>query len=90
MSLIPSRTLEALRYELAQAERARDAALAEVSRLMTALDVAPVGLVIESGKRGTVLRNRAASLGGHSELIVQDAVDRMMALARVGQAAEDG
>ena len=89
MSLIPGRTVEALRYELAQAERARDAALAEVSRLMTALDVAPVGLVIESGQRGMVLRNRAASLGGHSELIVQDSVDRMMALARVGQAAEE-
>jgi uncharacterized protein YigE (DUF2233 family) len=63
MSLIPGRTVEALRYELTQAERARDAALAEVSRLMAALDVAPVGLVIESGQRGVVLRNRAASLG---------------------------
>jgi two-component system sensor histidine kinase SenX3 len=89
MSLIPSRTVEALRYELTQAERARDAALAEVSRLMAALDVAPVGLVIESGQRGVVLRNRAASLGGHSELIVQDAVDRMMAVARSGEVAEE-
>ena len=89
MSLIPGRTIETLRYELAQAERARDAALAEVSRLMAALDVAPVGLVIESGRRGVVLRNRAASLGGHSELIVQDAVDRMMAAAKQGRHAEE-
>ena len=65
MSLIPGRTVEALRYELTQAERARDAALAEVSRLMAALDVVRGTRLAEEARQTREAINRANAGRGH-------------------------
>jgi two-component system sensor histidine kinase SenX3 len=78
-----------LRQDLDDAVRASDAALAEAQRLRSALDAVPVGIIIADRVGDPVVRNRAAVLGGHADLLVKDVVDRLIAAARRGESGED-
>jgi two-component system sensor histidine kinase SenX3 len=73
-----------LRQELAEAQRAQLESSAEGDRLRAALDAVPVGIVIEDGRGEIVLRNKAAVLGGHADVLLKDVVDRLLAVAREG------
>jgi two-component system sensor histidine kinase SenX3 len=77
------------REELADARTATESATAEAQRLRSALDAVPVGIVL-AGRDGRVLiRNRAASVGGHAELLLKDAIDRLLAATRRGEVVEE-
>jgi len=78
-----------LRHELDTKEHELTAARAEVERLRTALDSVQLGMVITDAAGRPVLRNRAATLGGHAELLVNEAIQRLTAAALRGEAAED-
>jgi two-component system sensor histidine kinase SenX3 len=85
---------ERLRLELAAASRAATAkaaeAIAEANRLRSALDAVHVGIIIADAQGDSVVRNKAATLGGHADLLLKDAVDRMMTQARrSGEVAEE-
>jgi two-component system sensor histidine kinase SenX3 len=77
------------RNELMAAEQSARAAQAEADRLRAALDVAPLGIVIADERGRVVLRNAAASLGGHADVLMQDAIDRLIGAARRGEPAEE-
>jgi len=78
-----------LRHDLAAAEQASAAALAEAQRLRSALDAVQVGIIIADRVGDPVMRNRAAAPGGHADLLVQDVVNRLIAAARRGETAEE-
>ena len=79
---------EQLRRDLEEERVARLAAEAESERLRAGLDAVPAGIVLadEHGKK--LLRTRAASVGGHVEVLVEEAVERLLAAAVAGQAGE--
>ncbi|MDO8364632.1 MAG: ATP-binding protein [Actinomycetota bacterium] len=52
------------------------------------LDAVPAGIVLADEHGRPVLRNRAASVGGHSDVLVDEAVQRLLAMAVGGQPAE--
>jgi two-component system sensor histidine kinase SenX3 len=78
-----------LRADLAAAEMAVATAHAEAVRWRAALEVAPIGIVIADENGRMVLRNDAATLGGHADVLMQDAVDRLVAAAAEGEPAEE-
>jgi len=77
------------RTELAAAELAARTARAEADRLRAALDVAPLGIVIADEQGRVVLRNAAATLGGHADVLLHDAIDRLIGAAGRGAPAEE-
>jgi two-component system sensor histidine kinase SenX3 len=62
---------------------------AQTERLRAALDGVPVGMIVVAPDGAVVLRNRAAVMPGHADIIVKDVVDRLCSLARRGQRAEE-
>lgn len=78
-----------LRHELDSTQRELDAARGEVERLRSALDSVHMGIVVTDDAGRPVLRNRAATLGGHADLLVNDAIDRLVSAARRGEPAQD-
>ena len=78
-----------LRHELDTKEQELAAARLETERLRTALDSVQLGMVVTDDAGRPVLRNRAATLGGHAELLVNEAIQRLTAAALRGEAAED-
>ena len=77
------------RGELALAQAATRDARAEADRWRAALDVAPIGIVIADDEGRIVLRNVAATLGGHADVLMLDAIDRLVAAAGRGDPAEE-
>jgi two-component system sensor histidine kinase SenX3 len=80
--------LEQLRRDLAQAQASGAAARSEVERLRAGLDAVPAGIVLadENGKQ--LLRNQFAVVGTHVDLLVEEAVEPLLAAAVAGQAGE--
>jgi len=77
------------RTDLAAAEQAVREARADAERWRAALDVAPIGIVIADESGRIVLRNIAATLGGHADVLMLDAISRLVAAAGAGQPAEE-
>jgi two-component system sensor histidine kinase SenX3 len=67
------------------------AAVAEAAteRLRAALDAVPSGIIVVAPDGAVVLRNRAAVMPGHADIIVKDVVDRLCLLARRGERADE-
>jgi len=80
--------LEQLRRDLAQAQSSTRATEAEVERLRAGLDAVPAGIVLADEKGRQLLRNHVASVGGHVDLLIEEAVERLLAAAVAGQAGE--
>ena len=78
-----------LQQELDEARRAKDVAEREAQRLRMAIEAAPVGLVIADARGNEVLRNGAVALGGHGDVLLKAAADRLIACALRGEAAEE-
>jgi two-component system sensor histidine kinase SenX3 len=78
-----------LRAELDDALRSRALAAVATERLRSALDAVPMGIVVVDAKGSEVVRNGAAGLGGHADVILNAAIERLTALARAGEAAEE-
>jgi two-component system sensor histidine kinase SenX3 len=77
------------RQELDDAMQASATAAAEAQRLRSALDAVQAGIIIVDAKGVVVVRNHAAVLGGHADLLVNDVVGRLVEKARAGEAAEE-
>ncbi len=88
MSWFARGEIEQLRRDLEQERLARLAAVAEIERLRAGLDAVPVGIVLADQQGKQLLRTQAASVGGHVEVLVQEAVERLLAAAVAGQAGE--
>lgn len=78
-----------LEAELRSAHRRLDEADQRRSRLEAALEAAPVGVVLVDLVNTLILRNPAASPGGHVEAMIDSAVARLGAAARAGQPAAE-
>lgn len=86
----PSRAEGArLRQELRGAQRALDEATAKAARLRAALDAVPVGIVVTDEHGRTLMRNRAASMGGHAALLIGDVIRRLVATAAAEGSAQE-
>jgi two-component system, OmpR family, sensor histidine kinase SenX3 len=78
-----------MRQELDEAREAAVQATADAVRLRDALEAVPVGIVIADRNGNIELRNRAATLSGHADVLLKDAVERLIAAARRGDAVEE-
>lgn len=78
-----------LRQELRGAQRALEDANAKASRLRAALDAVPVGIVVADEHGRTLMRNRAASMGGHADLLIGDVIRRLVQVASESGAASE-
>jgi hypothetical protein len=65
------------------------AAEAHAERLRVALDAVPVGMIVIAPDGALVVRNRAAVMPGHADILVKDVVDRLCTIARRGQRCEE-
>ncbi|MDO8391606.1 MAG: ATP-binding protein [Actinomycetota bacterium] len=77
-----------LSRDIEQERSLRIAAEREVARLTAGLDAVPTGIVLADGTGRIVLRNRAAAVGGHSDVLIDEAVQRLLSAAAVGKAGE--
>lgn len=88
MSLFARGELEQLRRDVAQAQSVGQAAAAEVERLRAGLDAVPAGIVLADEQGRQLLRNHVAEVGGHVDLLVEEAVERLLSAAVSGRAGE--
>ncbi len=61
----------------------------ESTRLRTALDAVPVGIVLVDQRGSVVLRNKVAAVGGHAEVLLKEVVDRLIAAALRGDGGQE-
>lgn len=88
-SLFGSRTeLERLRRELDECRPAVADALAREERLTAAVEMAPIGLIVVDGTGRETLRNRAARLGSHAEVLLDEALEELLGDALAGTAGQ--
>ena len=80
--------IERLRRELTQETSALRAAEERAAQLRGALDAVPAGLVLVDPDGNTVLRNDVASLAGHADLLLEEAIEQSLTTARKGEPAE--
>jgi two-component system sensor histidine kinase SenX3 len=78
-----------VRQELDVARETAASASADANRLSAALGAVPVGIVITDRSGNIELRNRAATLTGHADVLLKDAIDRLAAAARLGVSVEE-
>ena len=89
MSLFGRDEQRRLEAELRDARRSLDAADQRRSRLEAVLEAAPVGVVLVGADGSTILRNPAASPGGHVEAMIDSAVIRLADRARTGRVSAE-
>ena len=80
--------IERLRRELAREVSARRTAEQCAAELRSGLDAVPAGLLLVDSAGNVLLRNGAASLGGHADVLLEEAVEQLLAVARNGDPAE--
>ena len=88
MSLFGKSEIERLRRELAREVSAREGAERHAAQLSTGLDAVPAGLVLVDGDGSVLLRNGAAALGGHADVLLEEAVEKALDAAGRGEAVE--
>ena len=88
MSLFGKGEIQRLRRELAQEGSTRRSAEKHAAQLSSALDAVPAGLVLVDSDGKVVLRNGAASLVGHADVLLSEAVEGALAVAKSGEPAE--
>lgn len=88
-SLLGSRAeLERLRRELDECRLALTAARSREERLASAVEMAPVGLVVVDEAGRETLRSRAARLGSHAEVLLDEALEELVRDALAGTAGQ--
>ncbi|CAN5662823.1 hypothetical protein BH10ACT2_BH10ACT2_27420 [soil metagenome] len=87
MTLFGKGEIERLRRELALEASARQASEAVAAQLRCGLDAISAGLVLVAAD-GSVLRNGAAAVGGHGDVLLEEAVEQLLAAARRGESAQ--
>ena len=80
--------IERLRRELAKAVSARADAETRAAQLGSGLEAVPAGLVLAGADGVVLLRNGAAALGGHADVLLEEAVEQALAAATRGERAE--
>jgi two-component system, OmpR family, sensor histidine kinase SenX3 len=80
--------IERLRRELALEVSARRVAEEHAAQLNSGLDAVPAGLVLADSDGTILLRNGAASLGGHADVLLEEALEQALAVAASGDMAE--
>jgi two-component system sensor histidine kinase SenX3 len=68
-----------LRRLLHLEQQRREAADAEIHRLRAGLEAVPVGLVITDEQGKVVVRTKGIAAGGHADVLVDEAVERLLA-----------
>jgi two-component system sensor histidine kinase SenX3 len=79
---------EALGRELREEKSRREAAEAESARLRAGLHSVPAGIVLADKDGRVVLRNPAATVGGHGDVLLDDAVRQLLRDAVAGTGGE--
>ena len=80
--------IERLRRELAKEVSAREDAETRAAQLGSGLEAVPAGLVLVGVDGSVLLRNGAAALGGHADVLLEEAVEHALGAAAKGEAAE--
>ena len=88
MSFFARNELAQMRRDLAQSQSSSQATQAEVERLRAGLDAVPSGIVLADEQGRQLLRNHVAAVGGHVDLLVEEAVERLLAAAVGGHMGE--
>lgn len=88
MSLFGKGEIERLRRQLADESGARQAAEERAARLSSGLNAVPAGLVLADSQGAVLLRNGAASLAGHADVLLEEAIERALTAAIGGEPAE--
>lgn len=88
MSWFGRRVTDSSTAELADERARREHAERQVARLRAVLDAVPVGLVIADPNGTVVLRTKAAAIGGHADVLLEEALERILRTARGGEPAE--
>jgi two-component system, OmpR family, sensor histidine kinase SenX3 len=88
VSWITRDTLDRLRRDLQQQQETQRVADAEIERLRSALDAVPAGIIVADQHGQLVLRSRVVSAGGHTDVLVEEATQRLLAAAVAGQSGE--
>lgn len=81
--------LEVEQRRLAEEESRLRTFIDECAQLRAALDAVRVGVVVARADGAEVVRNAAAVVGGHGDVLLGEAIDRLGASARRGAAAEE-
>ncbi len=88
MSWIARDDLDRLRRDVEQQHVALAVAMAEIERLRSALDAVPAGIIVSDDQGREVLRTRALATGGHTDVLVEEATERLLAAAVAGRSDE--
>ncbi len=80
--------LQRLRRQLALEVSARQSAEAVAAQLRSGLEAVPAGLVLIAADGSVLLRNGAAALGGHGDVLLEEAVEQLLTSARAGESAQ--
>ena len=80
--------IERLRRELAKEVSARQDAETRAAQLGSGLEAVPAGLVLVGVDGAVLLRNGAAALGGHADVLLEEAVEHALSAAAKGEVAE--
>lgn len=80
--------IDRLRRELAREASARQVVEEHAAQLSSGLDAVPAGLVLADHHGTILLRNGAASRGGHADVLLEEAVEHALAAAGKGETAE--
>lgn len=88
MSLFGKGEIARLRRNLAAEVFARRTAEGLAAQLSSGLDAVPAGLVLANAAGTVLLRNGAASRGGHADVLLEEAVEQALSSAGKGEPAE--
>lgn len=87
MTIFGRGEISRLRRELAQQNSARELLQEQVAQLRGGLEAVPSGLVLTAGDGSVLLRNAFTGIGGHGDLLLDEAIEQALASARRGAPA---
>lgn len=88
MSWLGKGEVERLRRSLKLEIAARESAEERAAQLVSGLDAVPAGLLIADKDGNVVFRNLAASRGGHADVLLEEAIEGLLAAALRGEHGE--